>query len=75
MIELEDGQQQMQRQSGVRLQLLMQTEENLGRLAGRAGADAKNLGTMKETSRDDVVYLAWCGTENACEVFCLFTGE
>jgi hypothetical protein len=66
VVELEDGEEEVERKGGVGFEFLVEDEVNFG---GFAAADAGDLSPVKEASGDDVVDLAGLGAEDAGEVY------
>jgi hypothetical protein len=75
VVELENREQQVQRQRGVRFKLLVKVEQNLRGLCGRRGSNTDNLAAMKKAARDHVVNLSRCCTQYASKVFRLLAGK
>jgi len=69
VVELEDGEQEMDRQGGVGFELFVQGEEDFG---FRYGGD---LSAVQEAVGDDVEDLARLGAEDAGEVLGLLAGK
>ena len=69
VIELEDGEKEMDWEGGVGLELFVKSEDDL-RLGG-----AGDLGAVEEAIGDDVIDLAGLGAEDAGEVGGLIAGE
>ena len=69
VIELEYGEQEVKRKSGIGLEFFVKDEENFG------FADTGYLGAVKEAAGYDVEDLAGFGTEDAGEVGGLISGE
>jgi len=69
VVELEDGEEEMEGESGVGLELFVEGEEDL------ALGDTCDLGAVEEASGDDIVNLAGRGAEHAREVGGLIAGE
>ena len=69
VIELEDGEQQMEGKAGVGFELFVQGEVDA------IGGDGGDLGTVQEAADDEVVDLSGLGAEDAGEVGGLIAGE
>jgi hypothetical protein len=69
VIELEDGQQQVERKGGVGFELFVKGEENF--FVGDAG----DFGAVEEASSDYIEDLAGLGAEDAGEMGSLVSGE
>jgi hypothetical protein len=69
VVELEDGQEEMEGKGGVGFELFVEGEEDLG------FGDAGDFSAVEEAVGDDVVDLAGFGTEDAGEVDGLVAGE
>ena len=69
VIELEDGEQQMDGESGVGLEFFVEREDDF------AVGDGSNFGAMEEAVGDDVEDLAGLGAEHAGEMRGLIAGE
>ncbi len=69
VIELEDGQQQVQRKCGVGFELFVEREQDL------VFRDVGDFGAVEETSGDDIEDLAGLGAEDAGEMGGLISGE
>ncbi len=69
VIELEDGEEEMEGEGGVGLEFFVEGEEDF------CFGDARDFGAVEEAVGDDVVDLAGCGAEDAGEVSGLVSGE
>ena len=69
VVELEDGEQEMQGKCDVRLELFVEGEDHF------VLGDGDDFGAVEEASRDDVEDLARSGTEDAREMSRLIAGE
>jgi hypothetical protein len=69
MVELEDGEEEMEGKRSVGLEFFM--EEKVNGVVG----DASDLGSVEEAVGYDVIGLPGSGAENACEVGSLIAGE
>jgi len=69
VVELEDGEQEMEGKGGVGFELFMEGEGDA------VGSDGGDLGAVKEAAGDEVEGLAGLGTEDAGEVGGLVAGE
>ena len=72
VIELEDGEQQVEGKARVGFELFVEGEVDLG---DGAGADGGDFGAMDEAVGDDVEDLAGFGAEDAGEMVGLVAGE
>jgi hypothetical protein len=69
VVELEDSEEQMQRESGIRLQFFVEGKDDL------VFGDTGNLSAVKKASGNDVEDLAGLSAENAGEVSSLIAGQ
>jgi hypothetical protein len=75
VVELEDGEQEVDGEGRGGLQLFVEGEEDLGVLIVAAGAEFGDFGAMEEAVGDDVEDLAGLGAQDAGEMGCLFACE
>ena len=68
VIELEDGEQEVDGEGGVGRELFVEGEGDFGVLLRARGADGGDFGAMEEAVGDDVEYLARLGAESAARV-------
>jgi len=69
VVELEDGEEEMEGKGGVGLELFVEGEEDF------VVGDGEDLGAVEEAVGDDVVDLAGFGAEDAAKVSGLVAGE
>jgi hypothetical protein len=69
VVELEDGEEEMEGKGGVGLELFVEGEEDF------VVGDGEDLGAVEEAVGDDVVDLAGFGAEDAGEMQGLIAGE
>ncbi len=69
VVELEDGEEEMERQGGVGLQFFVESEDDFG------GGDGDDLGAVEEAVGYYVVDLAGFGAQDASQMGGLVSGE
>jgi hypothetical protein len=75
VVELEDGEEEMEGKGGVGLELFVEGEVDTGFFAVEAGVDGDDFGAVKEAVGYDIEDLAGFGAEDAGEMNGLVASE